>query len=294
MDFRFRTLGAMMLGLVWGAAAGADPTLPGGAQPLVVAAESGGGHEGHTASSPAAAWADLRGVRDAIAADLEAGRLDEIHAKSERLEPLAKALLEASKDLAADKRARVESAVKQMPKVAGILHEAADAGNADATRRELKRLDGVLELMRAQYPPDALSSAAPSAGGDDHAMHGPAHGASGAAGQVHAERPLAAVDVPAKATLRVRSNEFGFEPRVLELRAGEPTRIELVNEGAIEHALVVEAPDASGEWIHLHAAPGATTTGVFRVDAPGEYRVKCTIAGHLEAGMDGRLVVAAP
>ena len=275
LRFRFRILCVTMVTLAWSAACGADAGTPSGGRPQVVAAGSSGEHggdehggqdSGHAgsqaqapaAAGPAAAWAELRGVRDAIVADVEAGRLGEIHAKSERLGPLSTALLEASKNLAADKRARVESAVKQMPKVAGTLHEAADGGNADATRRELKRLDGLLELIRAQYPPDALSSKAPSAGGHDHAMHGHDHGAPGAAGHAHAERPLAAVDVPPLATIRVRAGEYSFEPRRLELRAGVPTRIELRNEGVLEHALIVRTPDGTGDWIHLHAPAHGT------------------------------------
>lgn len=305
---RFCSLCSVLVVLAWATAAGADAAMPSGAQPLVVAAEAGGGHEGHehgsheqgasgheghTANSPGAAWAELRGVRDAIAADVEAGQLGEVHAKSERLEPLAKALLDASKDLAADKRARVESAVKQMPKVADALHEAADSGNADATRRELKRLDGVLELIRAQYPPEALSSSAPSPGEHGHAMHGHVQDAGGPSGHTHAERPLAAVEVPPQATIRVHAGEYSFEPQRLELRAGVPTRIELENEGILEHSLIVRTPDGKHDWIHLHAPVHGTDASTFELDRPGSYPVLCTIAGHTEAGMVGELIVIA-
>jgi hypothetical protein len=217
-SFRSHLLGLSVAALAWSAASAADPAKTGGA---------------------AAAWAELRGVRDAIAADVKAGRLGEIHARSERLVPLANSLLESSKDLAPEKRARVESAVKQLPKVAGALHEAADDGNAEATRRELKRLDGLLELIRAQYPPGTLLSSATSTNGHDHGMHQHSHGASAAPGHAHADRPLAAVDAPSVATLLVRADEFSFEPSRLELAVGQPTRIQLQNDGAIEHALVV-------------------------------------------------------
>jgi len=268
--FRSQLLGLAVAALAFGAASAAGPGTPGGA---------------------AAAWAELLAVRDGIAADVEAGRLGEIHAKSERLVPLAKSLLEGSKELAVDKRARVESAVKQLPKVARALHEAADGGNAEATRRELKRLDGLLELIRAQYPPDALSSSAPALGGHDHAIHEHAHGPSAAPGHVHGERPLAAVEAPPDATLLVRADEFAFEPRRLELRAGQPTRIELQNDGALEHALVVKTPDGSDDWIHLHAPAHGEDAGTFRLDRPGTYPLLCTIPGHTEAGMAGQLVV---
>lgn len=262
------------------------------------------GHGGATAAAPASSgdvaetWAALRDLRDAIAADVEASRLSKIHEKSEQLVPLAEMLLERSTDLAPDRRTRVASAVKQVPKLAGSLHEAADAGNAEATRRELGRLDGLLELIRAQYPAGALASPGPPAGpgagaavqhsGHQHAEH---HGAHGSGEHQHAMQPLALVERPAVATLRVRGNEFGFEPRTLELRAGAPTQIELENGGAIEHSLVVKAPGGEGDWIHLHALPKETDAGVYEIGQPGRYPVLCTIEGHVEAGMVGELVV---
>ena len=271
------------------------------------AGDDHGAHAGHgdaAAAAPASSgelaetWAALQELRNAIAADMEVGRLSEIHAKSERLTPLAEELLGRSSDLAPERRTRVASAVKQIPKLAGALHEAADAGNAEATRRELERLDGLLELIRAQYPSGALSSSGPSAGpgagaavqhsDHEHAEH---HGAHGRGEHQHAVRPLALVERPAVATLHVRGNEFGFEPRTLELRAGAPTRIELENRGAIEHSLVVKAPDGEGDWIHLHALPEQTDAGVYEIGQPGRYPVLCTIQGHVEAGMVGELVV---
>lgn len=279
------------------------PAATGGAPP----GHDHGAHAGHGDASAAApgssgelaeTWAALQELRNTIAADLEAGRLSEIHAKSERLTPLAEQLLGRSSDLVPERRTRVASAVKQIPKLADELHAAADAGNAEATRRELGRLDGLLELIRAQYPAGALSSTGPSSEPAASAavhqsghQHPEQHANHGGAEQKHAMRPLARVDRPAVAILHVRGNEFGFEPRTLELRAGEATRIELENEGAIEHSLVVEAPDGEGDWIHLHALPRQTDAATYEIERPGRYPVLCTIPGHVEAGMVGELVV---
>jgi len=265
------------------------------------------GHEGHegmehgmeqaTGEGVGGAWRALRVTRDAIAADIAAGKLGEIHEKSEALVPQGQALLERSTDLAPEKRARVESALKQLPAVVDALHDAADAGKADAVGRQLKRLDGDLELVRAQYPPAALTTSASgpdhAAMGHDMAMHSDHEGGASMPGHTHAAKPLAAVDAAAKATISVTSGDFTFEPKVLEMRAGEPTRIELVNQGKVEHALVVAEPSGKGDWIHLHAGPGATDAGTFQVDGPGHYKLLCTIAGHTEAGMVGELVVTA-
>jgi uncharacterized cupredoxin-like copper-binding protein len=265
------------------------------------------GHEGHEGVEPgtehatgegvASAWTALRATRDAIAADVAAGKLGEIHAKSEALVPQGKTLLERSTDLAPDKRTRVESALKQLPAVVDALHEAADAGKADEVGRQMKRLDGVLELVRAQYPAAALTTSASepdhAAMGHEMAMHGDHAGGASMPGHAHAAKPLAAVDAAAKSTIVVNSGEFMFEPKIVELRAGEPTRIELVNNGKVEHALLVAEPSGKGDWIHLHAQPGATDAGTFQIDAPGNYKLLCTIPGHTEAGMVGELVVTA-
>ena len=252
-----------------------------------------GEHSGHgAAAAPAAdlagAWSELQAARDGIAADVDAGRLQEIHAKSERLEPLAKALVERSADLAPDKRARVEATAKQIPKVAGSLHTAADKGDAAATKRELGRLDGLLELIRAQYPAGALAPSGKPAGHEGHSHTAP-EGAPHA--HAHGSAPLTRVDAKPEATLRVTGSEYDFQPRTLELRAGVPTRIEFENSGSIEHSLVVKAPDGSGDWIHLHAGAKAADAGTYRIDQPGEYPLLCTIAGHTEAGMVGLVVV---
>jgi len=231
----------------------------------------------------ASAWSALRGARDAIAARVEAGQLAGVHAESEKLAPLAQALLETSGELEPEKRARVEGAVKQLPKVADALHEAADAGKLEETRRQLTRLDGLLALIRAQYPPDAQPSAPSHSPGAAHHEH--------PAGHAHADQPLAAVDAVPKATLHIIAGEYNFEPRSLALRVGVPTRIELQNVGAIEHSLIVRAPDGSADWIHLHAGADATDAATYRIDERGTYRVLCTVPGHTEAGMIGELIV---
>ncbi len=248
------------------------------------------------AASLGEAWAALRAARDAIAADIASGALDKLHQEAERLPELAQGVLEFSTELAPDKRARVEGAVKQMPRLAEALDEMGDKGDAVRSAEQLAQLDALLELIAVQYPAGALESSgsgAPHAGGGhDRAMHD--HSAMSALpGHEHKTRPLAAVDAPAQATIVVVASEFAFEPSTIELRAGVPTRIELDNRGAaVEHSLLVHAPNG-GDWIHLHAAANGTDAGTFQIDTPGSYDVLCTIPGHTEAGMVGKLVIAA-
>jgi uncharacterized cupredoxin-like copper-binding protein len=266
------------------------------ALPLCAAADSGhdyGGKSGDRVAqseqptSLSGAWAALAAARDAIKSDVESGALANIHAKAEPLPKLAAALLEQSKDLEAGKLARVEGAVKQVTRVAGALHEAADRGDAARTRKELSRLDDLLELLRAQYPAGSLDASAHEREGHSASGHG--HGE-----HAHAEQPTGVVDVAPRATLRVEAlDPFRFQPMRLEVQAGVPTRIELVNKGAVEHSLVVKTPDGSRDWVHLHVLAGATEAATYRLNTPGSYRILCTVPGHTEGGMVGELVVLA-
>lgn len=271
------------------------------ALPLTVSADSGhvvdsgsehsGVHEGHGATPPqptdlASAWANLMAARDAIAADVESGTLKAVHEKAEPLPDLVTALVERSGELDAGKRARVEGAAKQVARVADALHEAADRGDADRTRKELSRLDGLLALIRAQYSAGALG-----AGGGHHEGHAaePTHAH---AAHAHAERSAGLVDATPHATLRVQASDpFRFEPKHMQVQAGVPTRIELANLGAAEHSLVVKTPDGARDWVHLHALAGETEAGTYELDEPGTYPVLCTVPGHTEAGMVGEIVV---
>ncbi|MFQ5416275.1 MAG: cupredoxin domain-containing protein [Myxococcota bacterium] len=249
------------------------------------------GAHGDPAPQPASlagAWAALMAARDAIAGDIESGALGDVHAVAEPLPELVGALLERSGDLDPGKRARVEGAAKQLTRAADGLHVAADGGDAARTRKGLTRLDGLLELIRAQYPAGALEE-----GRDGHegrsVAPGNAHGA-----HAHMERPAGVVDAAPQATVRIEASDLlRFEPKRIEVQAGIPTRIELENTGAAAHTFVVRTPDGERDWVHLHVLPGATKAATYRLDQPGTYPVLCTIPGHTEGGMIGELVVLA-
>ena len=267
--------------------------------------EHGSGHEGHAGmgdmpgmggtAEPAhatSAWAELKSVRDAIARLVESSKLGEIHNQAARLAPLGEALVAGAKGVPDDKRVRIEATLRQLPELGKTLDKAGDAGDVAATRRELKRLDGVIALIQAQFPADLLLKVpAPAAMPAGHGQSEGVHSGHEPGAHAHANRPLAAVDEAPKATIRVKATEFTFTPKAFAMRAGEPTRIELENQGAIEHSLIVAAPDGNGDWIHLHAAGNSTDAETFRIDKPGKYRVLCTVQGHTEAGMAGELVV---
>ena len=107
------------------------------------------------------------------------------------------------------------------------------------------------------------------------------------------------------------AEEWLFEPAVLEVPVGHRVELSLVNHGMVEHDVevigvpvedievigAVEGHERLGGGHHdegviaAHADPGTTATVVFTVTKVGEYEFACTIPGHKEAGMVGKLVV---
>lgn len=78
--------------------------------------------------------------------------------------------------------------------------------------------------------------------------------------------------------------DIDFEEAPESVPAGEVT-VELVNEGELEHNVVIEE---LGEEPVVEAAPGETATGTVTLEA-GEYVAYCSVPGHREAGMETTL-----
>jgi uncharacterized cupredoxin-like copper-binding protein len=97
------------------------------------------------------------------------------------------------------------------------------------------------------------------------------HGGSGALG----EDPVEGAE-----EVTVVATEMAFEPGALELVAGEPVNLTLVNGGEVEHDWDLDEAGA-----HLHAGPGEEVTQAVVVDEPGTYEAICTVPGHADAGM---------
>jgi uncharacterized cupredoxin-like copper-binding protein len=123
---------------------------------------------------------------------------------------------------------------------------------------------------------------------------------------------LAACGAPSgpSTEIEVLETEFAYSPKALTVPVNQPVTITLRNQGAIEHDFVVDqipvtdvvaeesgmgGHEMGGEDYDLHAltAPGSASTLTFTATEPGEYKVFCTIAGHLEAGMEASLTVVA-
>lgn len=118
----------------------------------------------------------------------------------------------------------------------------------------------------------------PTVGGSDttetdDADHGGGHDETG---EVADDARVIAVD----------ASSFAFGPDEIEAEADEDLAIELTSED-IEHDFVIEELDLHVVGVEA----GETKTGGFTAPAAGEYTYYCAVAGHRDAGMEGKLVV---
>ena len=86
---------------------------------------------------------------------------------------------------------------------------------------------------------------------------------------------------------RIVSREFSFSPSEITLQVGEPTNVELENQGHMFHTFTVPELD-----FDLRAQSGESITGALTVEDPGTYEFICAVPQHAEMGMRGRIVVS--
>ena len=249
--------------------------------------DSGGdlrGAEIPPAENPAQVWGEIQAKRDIIEKLVQEEKLAEIHAATEGLAALGAKLLSVSTALEESKRARVEGAVNQLPNVADRLHDAADAGKAEKTAAEFKKLDGLLQLIAAQYPPGVLKTGGASQSHrirHEETAEGSKHAHHESSGGEPAEIPKNAQIVS------VSAYDLRFDPAEVVVQRSVPVALTLINRGKTEHAWVIE----SKPEVHLHAMVEESDTKVFTLEEPGEYPIQCTLPGHTELGMVGKLIV---
>ena len=104
--------------------------------------------------------------------------------------------------------------------------------------------------------------------------------------------------------------DFAYSPASITIPAGEPVTLTIKNAGNIEHDFVVEKIDATTDMLqdsgseahhahgekqnydlHVSANAGETSVLELTVSEPGTYEVFCSVPGHKEAGMIGKLNV---
>lgn len=77
---------------------------------------------------------------------------------------------------------------------------------------------------------------------------------------------------------------------VLMAHEGETVQIVLINGEGAEHDIVIDQYAARSDRV---LKPGASTTFAFKADKVGEFIYFCSLPGHREAGMEGRVQVMA-
>jgi uncharacterized cupredoxin-like copper-binding protein len=111
--------------------------------------------------------------------------------------------------------------------------------------------------------------------------------------------------IEVKVSLGNTANELKFEPNYLEFTPGKRYNLKLNNPSSQKHYFTakdfadviwtqkVEAGkvEIKGNIHELELKPGAEAEWVFVPIKSGKYALRCTIAGHTEAGMKGEIVI---
>ena len=104
-----------------------------------------------------------------------------------------------------------------------------------------------------------------------------------AGGVIAADRAIDAGAV----TIDITARDMRFAPADIEVPAGRFVVLRFTNDDTVFHDWTV----AGLANIDANARPGQVQRIRFRIDQPGEWTVFCTVAGHADAGMTGRIMV---
>lgn len=143
------------------------------------------------------------------------------------------------------------------------------------------------------------------------AAHGPqGHGAHPPARALPPEqKPWGIAGDPSRITRSIEirmTDDMRFTPDRLTVREGETVRLRAVNRGRVMHEIVIGTPEELAAHAELmkkhpdmehdepymvHVGPGRRGDIVWHFNRPGDFEFACLIAGHIEAGMVGRIRV---
>ncbi len=132
------------------------------------------------------------------------------------------------------------------------------------------------------------------------------------AGPVKKEQKEWGIAGDAKAVTRTitvgMSDNMRFSPGKIDVRQGETIRFVIKNSGQVMHEMVIGTKKENDEHAALmlkfpgmehdapymaHVAPGKTGEIIWTFNKPGSFDFACLIAGHYQAGMVGKITVAA-
>ncbi|MPZ72745.1 MAG: hypothetical protein GEU74_05850 [Nitriliruptorales bacterium] len=114
----------------------------------------------------------------------------------------------------------------------------------------------------------ALASAACGGSSGDHA------------GDDHATLESVNEPVDGAEEVTITAADIDYRPERLELKAGEPTNVTVVNEGESLHDFTLKEAD-----VHMNVDPGDEATTSVVVDSAGQFKAICSVPGHADAGM---------
>jgi plastocyanin len=88
-------------------------------------------------------------------------------------------------------------------------------------------------------------------------------------------------------TVTVTTNEFKFDPAVINATPGQTVNLTVKNIGSVQHTFVLANAN-----VKITVDPGKSVTQTFTAPAvAGTFTFECDVAGHKEAGMVGQLIV---
>ena len=87
--------------------------------------------------------------------------------------------------------------------------------------------------------------------------------------------------------IKVTATDFKFDPANYTFKSGEKIKITMTNRGAVDHTWIL-ADTSNKELFKMEVKVGKTGSFEFTAPAAGAYKVICDIAGHKEAGMEGK------
>ena len=90
---------------------------------------------------------------------------------------------------------------------------------------------------------------------------------------------------PKDGVLQITASTFEFEPNDIAVYPGEPVTLKLVSSD-VRHTFTVEGLD-----VDMEAAAGETVTTELTTSAERTYTFYCTVPGHREQGMEGKLSI---
>lgn len=104
------------------------------------------------------------------------------------------------------------------------------------------------------------------------------------------------------------TDNMRFSPEKIDVKQGDTVKFVFKNDGKIMHefvmgtkehlaehaALMIKFPNMEHEEPYMaHVAPGKTETIIWTFNKAGTFDFACLIAGHFQAGMVGKITVAA-